>query len=226
MAKQPDPFPSLLARIKRIEEMLRRFLNSSPFFGTGFHPTADNGIESDNFDGDLNAGDAGTRGWAMDSDQAAFGELILRPGSIGNDSLTNPVLPASVWETASNFTVDTSWTTVITKNLTVPAGFTSAVISAKGRVTAFMNQDSVDDIDYLYAVLTVAGNSSDYYPLAVSDNGGSGTNQVFRDVVLTGLTGGGTVTLALQASTGFETWTSPSSPGNIAKLGASVQWYR
>jgi len=93
-------------------------------------------------------------------------------------------------------------------------------------VTGFMNQDSPDNVDYLYGMLFVASASSGTYPLAVSDLGGSGTVHVFRDTVLTGLTPGGSFIIALQASTGYETWTSPSSPGNSARLGASIQWYR
>ena len=37
---------------------------------------------------------------------------------------------------------------------------------------------------------------------------------------------GWTVNFLLQASTDFNTWSTPSSPGNRAKLGASISWYR
>jgi hypothetical protein len=202
------------------------------FEGTGIHfPSpgvvqVDGQLQGAGFDGDLATDNVGTTGGALSATKAAMPELLLRPGSIGNDALINPVKPDSVWESAENFTVSPTWATVINKDVTVPAGFTSAVVSAKLRVTAFMNQDSPDDVDYLYAVLFINGNSSDYYPLAVTDIGGSGTNQVFRDVVLTGLTPGSTINLNAQASTGFETWTSPSAPGNKARLGASIQWFR
>jgi hypothetical protein len=157
---------------------------------------------------------------------AITGTLSLPAGIIDNDALANPVVPGGVWQTASNFTVTPDWADIINTNVTVPAGVTSATIAAEGRVTAFMNQDSPDNVDYLYAHLWVASASSDYYPLAVTDNGGSGTNHVFRHAILTGLTPGSTVNFTLQARTDFETWTNPSSPGNIAKLGATILWYR
>jgi hypothetical protein len=81
-------------------------------------------------------------------------------------------------------------------------------------------------VDYLYAHLYVGTATSGYYPLAVTDNGGSGTNQVFRHAIFTGLTPGDTINFTLQASTGFNTWTSPTAPGNQATLGASISWYR
>ena len=157
---------------------------------------------------------------------AITGTLSLPAGIINNDALASPVIPGSVWQTASNFALNTSWSTVVTATVTVPTGVTSAAVSAKGSVTGFMNQDSPDNVDYLYGMLFVASASSGTYPLAVSDLGGSGTVHVFRDTVLTGLTPGGSFIIALQASTGYETWTSPSSPGNSARLGASIQWYR
>ena len=41
MAQMPDPFPSLFARLKRIEDRLNQRLASSPFFGTPIRPQAD-----------------------------------------------------------------------------------------------------------------------------------------------------------------------------------------
>ena len=103
MAQMPDPFPSLLARIKRIEDRLNQRLASSPFFGTPIRPQADGSVQSDDFDGDLSTDNAGTKGWALSSLKAAFGELILRPGSIGNDALTNPTVAEAVYAQVTNF---------------------------------------------------------------------------------------------------------------------------
>lgn len=225
MSAKPDPWRTMPREILKDRAVTKSSRNASPFFGTGMHPNGQGGLESDAFDGDLATRDAGTTGWAVDDQKMAVGELILRPGSIGNDSLTSPVVPDSVWESATGFSVGVAWSTVITKNVTVPAGFTKLVAGGKARVTAFYNQDTPADVDYLYAVLFVAGQSSDYYPLAVTGAGGSGTNQVFRDVVLSGLTPGATVSFVVQASTAFKTWASPLT-NNEARLGASLQWYR
>jgi hypothetical protein len=185
------------------------------------HANGNGGIDSDNFA-------AGTSGYSFKADgNAEFNDLTLRGGIIGNDALTNPVVPGSVWSEASNFTVSPTWTTVIATDVTVPAGCTAASIHAQGRVTAFYNNAGTGSgVDYLFAHLYVSSYSSGFYPKAATDNGGSGTNQVFRDAVLTGLTPGSTFAIDLQASTNFNTWTSPSSPGNQATLGATIQWYR
>jgi len=169
----------------------------------------------------------GTTGNYFGGDGMVINQAYFRGGIVGNDALTNPVVPGSVWQQASGFTVSPAWNTVINYNLTVPAGVTSAAIDARARVTAYYNNPGTGTgVDYLYGVLYVGSADSDYYPLAVTDNGGSGTNQVFRSVILTGLTPGDSVNFQYQVSSDFATWTAPTSPGNKAKLGASVQWYR
>src|SRR5690606_41193166 len=60
-------------------------------------------MSSADFDGNLATGDAGTTGWAMNASRVAIGELFLRPGSVGNDVLTNPVTLDSGWDDASAF---------------------------------------------------------------------------------------------------------------------------
>jgi len=233
MAQQPEPWPSFIRRFKALEQLVQRLLNASPFTGTGLSVPQAGVVQ---VDGELivESGEArsgnyvkGASGWRLRPDGTIeMNDAEIRGGIVGNDALTSPVIPGSVWQTASNFALNTSWSTVITATVTVPAGVTSAAVSAKGSVTGFMNQDSPDGVDYLYGMLFVASDSSGTYPLAVSDLGGSGTVHLFRDTVLTGLTPGGSFVIALQASTGYETWTSPSSPGNSARLGASIQWYR
>lgn len=222
MSARPDPWYDLRSRLKAIEEQLRRQRNTSPFSGTGIHPNGHQGLDSDNFV-------HGVSGYSFQGDtgNAEFNDLTLRGGIVGNDALTNPVLPGSVWVTASNFTVSPSWNTVINYNAIVPPGVTSAEIHAQARVTAFYNNAGTGaGVDYLYGILYVAALNSDFYPLAVTDNGGSGTNHVFRTAVLTGLTPGASVNFQFQVSSSSVTWTAPSSPGNQAKLGASIRWYR
>ena len=221
MSRKPEPFRTLSGAIKKDRALARRQGNSPAFFGTGMHPNGEGGIDSDNYV-------AGASGYSFGSDgNAEFNDLTLRGGIIGNDALTNPVKVSGVWQTASNFTVAVAWSTIISTDVTVPAGFTACTIQANGRVTAFYNNAGTGSgVDYLYANMYVGAATSGYYPLAVTDNGGSGTNHVFRHAIFTSLTPGGTINFALQTSTGFNTWTSPSSPGNQATMGASISWYR
>lgn len=219
MGKQPDPIPSLLTRLRKIEAWMARKDSSSPFFGTGMHPNGQGGLDSDNFVTDVS-------GYRL-AETPEFNDVKLRGGIIGNDALTNPVIPGSVWVQSANFIISPSWNTVINHNVTVPDGVTSAEIDARARVTAYYNNAGTGTtVDYLYSILYINSADSDFYPLAVTDNGGSGTNQVFRSVVLTGLTPGSNVNFQVQTSSDYATWTTPSAPGNKAKLGASIRWYR
>jgi hypothetical protein len=221
-----------------LQREVKKAKEGSAFMGTGMHPNGAGGLDSDNFDPThgfsfKDTGDAEFNGNVdiggtlnVTGNTVIGGTLSLPAGIIDNDALANPVVPASIWEQASGFTVGVAWGTVITKAVTVPAGCTKLVASGKARVTAFYNNAGTGTgVDYLYADLTIGGLDSDFYPLAVTDNGGSGTNQVFRDVVLTGLAPGSTVTFYVDASTGSNTWAGPTT-NNEARLGASLLWFR
>jgi hypothetical protein len=216
-----------LARLKKIEETLRRIGNASPFFGTGMHPTADGGMTVDGqmagsgWDGDLAAGDVGTTGWAMNATRAALPELLLRPGSIGNEALTSPVVPGYLFNSISGFGLTTALTNIQTVNLTVPAGCTRLSAFIVGRVYATNNTAG---LDYLYAQTNVAGYNGNALPLAVSGSNGSGTNISPFAVLLTGLTPGATITVQMAAQTAFAPWASIA--GNISELNGSLNWFR
>jgi hypothetical protein len=208
------------------------------FEGTGIHFPSPGVVQVDgamqvtgslDVDSTINVdGDATFNGDTTIGGNAAItGTLSLPAGIIDNDALANPVKVGGVWQSASNFTVAVAWSDVISTDVTVPDGFTACTVQANGRITAFYNNAGTGSgVDYLYAHLYVGTATSGYYPLAVTDNGGSGTNQVFRHAIFTGLTPGDTLNFTLQASTGFNTWTSPTAPGNQATLGASISWYR
>lgn len=219
MSKQPDPYRSLREELSRIKETLRRMASASPFFGTGMHPNGNQGLDSDNYV-------PATSGFSLNGGTgiAEFRDIVLY--DLPNSMLASPVKPQTVWQRASGFSVGPAWADLITVNVTVPDGYTTADIDARARVTAFYNNAGTGSgVDYLYAILYVGTADSEFYPLAVTDNGGSGTNHVFRNKVLTGLSGGDTVTLNLQGSTSYNTWAAPYS-NNVAQLGASIRWTR
>lgn len=222
MGRKPEPWPDILRDLEKMRETIDRLVHRSPFFGTGMHTNGQGGMDSDTYV-------HGVSGFSLkgSTGNIEVNDITLRGGIIGNDALTNPVVPGSVWVEASDFVVSPAWSTVINHNLTVPLGVTSAEIDARARVTAFYNNaGDGTGVDYLYAILYVGDNDSDFYPLAVTDSGGSGTNQVFRSAVLTGLTPGADVNFQVQVSTDNATWIEPAAPGNKAKLGASIRWYR
>lgn len=225
VSKLPEPTRLFTERIRKIEENQRRINNSSAFSGTGFHPTADNGIESDNFDGDLNAGDPGTTGWSMDADQAAFGELILRDGIIGNDSLTSPVLPVRLHADAQGFAVTPSWVVVMSVSVAVPAGFTKILIQNLACGVTALN--STGGVDYLFAGSFVSvGGPFTGWTIGSADVSPSGTGVAydFRTALLTGLTPGSTITFKGEVSTSFATWAANSA--NVANCDIAGLWMR
>jgi hypothetical protein len=223
-----------MARLKKIEETLRRIGNASPFFGTGMHPTADGGMTVDGqmagsgWDGDLDAGNVGTTGWAMNATRAALPELLLRPGSIGNEALTNPVRGDSAYTAAYGFGVTTTGTTPLaSQSWLTPKGFTTADILIMGRVFAI---NSTAGLDYLnarsrvYVPSTGAEGYGNAMPLAVSASGGSGLNQSPISIKVEGLTDGQEIRLEIQAWTSFANWAADGN--NIADVAGQIIWTR
>lgn len=214
MAALPEPWKSLRAKLEAIAERVRKLENRSPFFGTGMHANGSGGIDSDNFV-------TGTSGYSFKSDgNAEFNDLTLRGGIIGNDALTNPVIPQSVWKgTTSNFGLAVAWSTLVTQNLTVPSGVTSVQIIGFVRLVA---TNTTASKDYLYSDFDIAGQSSGGFATPV-EAGDPGTSFCSFARTLTGLTPGSTVTLTASGSTGFASW---SSTDNVCQISASVTWYR
>lgn len=232
MSKQPDPWPSLRARIEAIEKQLKE--KGSPFFNTGIHPDGDGGMTVDGkmqgsgFDGDLSTRNAGTKGWAFGPDSVAVGDLILRPGSIGNDALTNPVRGDSAYTAAYGFGVTTTGSTPLaTQSWFTPNGFTTADILLVGRVFAV---NGTAGLDYLsarsrvYIPSTGVEGYGNAMPLAVSENGGSGLNQSPISIKVENLTPGLEIRLEIQGWTGYANWAANGN--NIADVAGQIIWTR
>lgn len=215
MARQPEPLPSLLGRIRKIEAWMARKDSASPFSFTGMSPNGQGGIDSDNYV-------AGVSGYRFaDNGNAEFNDLTLRGGIIGNDSLTSPVVPGVINAGSSGFGIGVPYANVYSGTLNVPAGFTSAAISVVARVFALNNGTA--SVDYLRARPVVGGNTGTAVPIAATNAGGSATAVTPMSVVLTGLSGG-TIALAIQAAADYAAW--PSDSLNRADLSGSVLWFR
>lgn len=220
MGALPEPWPSLRREMEKLKEGQRALCNRSPFFGTPIRPRADGGINSTNFDGDLNAGNPGTKGWAMDDDQAAFGQLILRDGIVGNAALTNPVIPGQQFIGGNSFGVTVAGAYVLSRTATVPAGCDTVTVTAYGRVSA-INSTASDDA--LYSTIDINGAGGNQFGTDVRA-GKFSTSSVGFATTLTGLTPGGSVVTRLYASTGLATWASNAANG--ADLSVTYLWTR
>jgi hypothetical protein len=212
----------LWKRIKSVE-------NRSPFYGTGMKPDGRGGVVSNDFDGNLDDLNAGTKGWALNSARAAFGELLLRPGSIGNDSLTSPVDGKVGNVGASGFSLTAgSFAELAGQNITVPAGFTQALVTAGASVFSYNpnttggSNGAGGDAIYCYAACGVQ--TSHANPVGVSGNGGYANSFSSAGFEFTGLTTGQVLRLSVYGCSAYQN--IASHPDNYANAYASVIWLR
>jgi len=228
MPSTPEPFRTLSAEIRKVREDVRAARNASPFFGTGIHPTGNGGMESDAFDGNLDTDDAGTTGWAFNDQKVAVGELILRPGSIGNDSLTNPVIPGVHKVNSSGFAVTLSWTEVVGGNVTVPAGCTQLLATSSVWVYA-INPNTTGGSngtggDTLWCYVDIGGSSGEVYGLGLSGNSGYTTATSGFSLLKTGLTPGSTIRIKGMAASAYASLGSDAF--NTATISTTLIWLR
>lgn len=216
MARIPDPWNGLRDEVQRLWKAIKDLQVRSPFTGTGLHPNGHGGLDSDTFV-------TGVSGYSFQGDtgNAEFNNLTLRGGIIGNDALTNPVAPQYVYDYTTNFAVGTTVAHVRRTTITVPAGFTSAIVNVTGRVYAV---NSTAGLDYLYTQTNVKGFNGLALPLPVSASGGSGFNVSPFSVLLSGLTPGSTFTIDVDAFTAFGAWASSAS--NTMDVSGTILWFR
>jgi hypothetical protein len=211
-----DPLYSLRARLRAIEEQLRRLRNTSAFSGTGVHPNGNGGLDSDNFV-------AGTSGYSFKADgNAEFNDLTLRGGIIGNDALSSPVATAVAHADASDFSLAPGANQVLaTATVPVPAGYTRAMVAATAGISAF---NPTASSDYLYCVATIQSDATRGWALPVTVNASdSGIATQSATANLTGLSGSFTVKVA--GSTASGNWNT-SVTGNVANIDATVLFLR
>jgi hypothetical protein len=234
VARLPETGPSLARHLRQQQRLLRRVGTASPFTRSGASVTSENVTmvdgqwQSTDFDGNLDAGNAGTKGWAMNAVAAAFGALFLRPGSISNDALTNPVKPDAPYGYRQNFGLTTTLSNIYTLNVPVPAGFTQAAVSITASVYA-VNPNTTGGSngtggDYLYVQANINGYNGFALPLGISGSNGSGTNRSPFSTVLGGLAAGGSISLQVAASTGFTAFAANAN--NTAEITGSISWFR
>ena len=185
----------------------------------------DGGLRSENFDGDLATGTAGTEGWGLggpDGKYAIFNDIVLRGGIIGNAALTNPLRADANAARVSGFGTQTGTYAVLASfNFTVPTGFTNGLFTAVGIVNAYNDSSSSD---YIWVTTNINGtNGEGLYNGIAGNGGGDGTLNV-QYASVTGLTDGQLVPIQVKASTSFAAWSANAN--NWASVSAQVIWTR
>ena len=203
--------------MRAIADIRRELRELAPSIAKSFQPVI---ARLDATDADLIAKQA-----TLDAQQAtlttAVAGIAANVASI-NDLLTQVVKPQAVYFETQNFALShTTASTFTSATVTVPAGFTSAVVSLVGRVFATNPNTGAD---YLSAVTKIDGVGGDSVPLLVGGSGGSGHNVSSIARVLPGLTPGGTFVLALLGNSNIADWAANAS--NVAEVSGTILWFR
>lgn len=223
MSKLPEPPRTITGEIRRDRQQARRSRNSSPFFGTGFHPTGNNGIESDDFDGDIDTGNAGTKGWSFNSLRVVIGELILRAGSLTNDLLANPSSFGFGGNSGQGFSVGTSGVAKTSIAIPIPAGFSRALVHCTVNASA-NNTTAAYDYLYVSAGIDLPGSLGGIGGEAFSgvDTGGWGNAAASAAGNYDGI-GSGSIVLSCRVRAGAA-WAADAA--NIANVDGTVVFLR
>ena len=152
---------------------------------------------------------------------AITGTLSLPAGIINNDALTSPVYPFVGHAQGNNFTLSTTNTAKATLTVPVPAGYTSAMVTANAHVSAF---NPTADSDYLYAVAWIQSDTTIGWsmPTTIPAGESAHTSQT-ATALLSGL--GSSFTVKVATSTAFQSFASSTS-GNVCNIDATVLFLR
>jgi hypothetical protein len=228
------PRDDLVKWMKGIESQLSLLHErmNNPLANTGLTvPTAGvvecdgtfNVVGTENVSGNLNVSGNETVSGTLNvtGNTVIGGTLSLPAGIINNAALANPVGSDSAFSGASSFALSVAGANIITINKTVPAGFTSAVVTVFGRVAA-INSTAATDHLYLSVDVNGAGGNQFGVPVAAGDFNTTGAGYSAR---LTGLTGGSSnIAAHVYASTGTAAWAA--NAGNGADLAVTYIWFR
>jgi hypothetical protein len=233
MSKLPDANPTLTAYLVRQQRQAERQANSSAFNRSGTSVTAEGVTEVDgelDVTGALVVNGTETVNGTLNVTGAMVigGTLSLPAGIINNDALTSPTVPQSIYATTNTYVVTTTETTRAAVTVTVPAGFTAAVVNVMGRVDG-RNGNSTGGWDgaggdLLHSRSVIAGVPGLDMDLSVLGSGDHAVSVMPLATVLTGLTPGGTFILAANVWSEYQNW--PAHAKNIAEISGTVTWYR
>jgi len=146
------------------------------------------------------------------------GSLVLRPGSIPDDSLANPTVLQAVYLTASNFALAATWGEVAGVDLIVPPRMSRLLLTSTAWAYATNNTAGADDVAVRVSLGLVDGQSF-LTPLPVS---GYGTISAGLATLAEALSVGSTIRLFASVKTTTGAWTA--DPANTACLSAALTW--
>lgn len=148
------------------------------------------------------------------------GNLAVPNGSITNAALQDPVSPMAFHADASNFALSNGANVpIVTQTITVPAGYTQAVVNATASLSA---ANSTGATDTLYCGILVNGSGPGYSGRVGVQPGVAANPSRAAGVLLTSL--GSSFTIQATASTNVANW--PADVNNNANLDGTVIFLR
>lgn len=163
----------------------------------------------------------GTVGNYFGDDGVVLNNAYFRPGSVGNDALSNPIQVGSTVGGATGFAVTTTATKRAQATMTVPAGFSQALVFCFVNGAAFNDTAAMDFLTVQAAVNGVTGGGV----IATTDTGEfSTTVTAVRASTLSGLSGGDTVTAEAWCASQGAGWSAFGS--NFVFINAFAIWLR
>lgn len=233
MGRLPETGPSLRRYLTQQKRQANRAGNASPFTRSGTSVTAENEVtvdgqmQSSDYDGTSRA-DLGTAGWMLGPDDGGASLLALNGIDVYANlaaMIASVITPDSGFATASNFAIPAGQANRVTRatfTLTVPAGFTKALVQAIAGSTGFNTSGSTD---YLISYLEIGPTPASVdAPSPTCLNGTSTGSDVFRNVLIEGLSGGDPIVISIQPYTYANTW--PISATNSVTVQATCLFMR
>ena len=186
MSRLPSTGPSLRRYLRQQARTAQRQQQSSAFNLSGTSVVAPDVTE---VDGTLNVvGNLNVSGPA-----AITGTLSLPAGIIDNAALASPVQVGSASASVTNFATTATNADIATASITVPTGFTQALVFANA-IGGVWNSNAV--FEYIYLSVKIAGVTSRENTIGTAPSS-YGSVATSKATLLTGLSGG---TIALAAT--------------------------
>lgn len=235
-ASVPPGEDYLVRRIADLERVVKELAAADPLRTAGIRVTGPDAVQvvgslnttsaldvdgPMNVDGTMTVGASTTVNGPMtvNGAMAITGTLSLPAGIIDNEALANPLEPGSVGVSSIGHAVTTTNSDVAVTTITIPAGYTRAIIMCVVNCGAF-NSAAVPDYLYVSARIGTAG-GGELVSYAAAGTYANASASAIR--TLTGLSGG-TVTVAARVRSGSTSW--GAQPSNAAHVNAIALFLR
>jgi hypothetical protein len=221
MSKLPTLRPSLLDYLVEQKRGAKRQANSSAFARSGTVVSAEGVVT---VDGELDV--AGTLN--VTGNTVIGGTLSLPNGIVDNAALTSPVVQDVASASATGFGLTFAWAERAGVNIVVPAGCTQLLAVVAGWMFSY-NPNTTGGSDgaggdSLQIICKLGSQSSKYFPVGLSGNGGYTSVSSGDSFIFPGLTPGSTLRLSASCATGYQS--IAADVANKVTITAALSWLR